>query len=303
MGLLLDDISQLRRANREWLEGRGKGIRVPIYLRYEGQVKNLNIDMKMVCAIIADLMKAKEDRQVAITMSEFLYQYVSLKYSTETLQMEFSYNLVDGLERFKEMPHINFFREILEQNLSEDVLVRILDTVHRLQMTSNTKLEMINKGRSQHKEYITDKEFLKILKQRFISKDQCSNEQLLNLACKESKDEFEDPDDFSRRIYLFKLFTGFKDWNFGLFIQEMFKQEIVEKEDFIRRFMDNIDDELDTINSNSFKEACKQLDQSFPAEKLDHLIQMTFDGNPNKFLNRKELKKKLNFIDFVGICM
>ena len=102
MGLLLDDISQLRRANRDWLEGRGTGYKVPAYLRYDGQVKNLNIDMKMVCEIIADVLKAKEERHVGISMPQFLYQYLNLKYSTETLQMEFSYNLVDGLERFKE---------------------------------------------------------------------------------------------------------------------------------------------------------------------------------------------------------
>ena len=36
--MLLDDISHLRRANREWLEGRGRGLKVPSYLRFDGQV-------------------------------------------------------------------------------------------------------------------------------------------------------------------------------------------------------------------------------------------------------------------------
>ena len=40
VGLLLDDISHLRRANREWLEGRGRGVKVPPYLRFEGQVSS-----------------------------------------------------------------------------------------------------------------------------------------------------------------------------------------------------------------------------------------------------------------------
>ena len=300
MGLLLDDISQLRRSNREWLEGRGKGIRVPIYLRFEGQVKNMNIDIKMVCDIIADLLNSKEERQVAISMPEYLYQYVNLKYSTETLQMEFSYNLVDGLERFKEIPHINFFKEVLEQNLSEDILARILDTVHRVQMTAYTKLEKINKTRSPQKDYLSEKDFLEILKQRFLSKDQCNIEQLLNLAYKESKDEFDDPDNYSRKIYVYRLFTGIKDWNFGLFIQEIFKQEQAEKDDLIRKFMDNLDDELTNINSKSVKEALKELDQSIPIDRQDSITQIIFDNNLSKTLNRKEMKKKLNFIDIVG---
>ena len=122
----------------------------------------------------------------------------------------------------------------------------------------------------------------------------------MNLAYKESKDEFEDPDDFGRRIYVFKLFTGIKDWNFGLFIQEIFKQEFSDKDDFIHQFMNNLDDELENINVKSFKEALKHIEQSIPIERQEALIQMAFDNNLNKVLNRKELKKKLNYIDFVG---
>ena len=38
----------------------------------------------------------------------------------------------------------------------------------------------------------------KVLKGRFTTKEQYHHEQLLNLAYKESKDEFEDPDDLNR---------------------------------------------------------------------------------------------------------
>ena len=40
--------------------------------------------------------------------------------------------------------------------------------------------------------------FAKVLKGRFTTKEQYHHEQLLNLAYKESKDEFEDPDDLNR---------------------------------------------------------------------------------------------------------
>ena len=47
----------------------------------------------------------------------------------------------------------------------------------------------------------------------------------MNIAYKETKDEFEDPDEEIKRIYVTKLFTGIHDWNFGLFLQELFKNE------------------------------------------------------------------------------
>ena len=91
-----------RNRNKEWHDGRGHSIRVPIYLRFDGQVKNMNLDSKMTAEMIGDLMRAKEGgHNPDMRMADFLHNFVNLKYSTTTLQMEFSYNLVDGIDRFK----------------------------------------------------------------------------------------------------------------------------------------------------------------------------------------------------------
>ena len=65
-------------------------------------MKNLNLDSSMTAEMIADILRHKEDSQHAedMQMSDFLYNFINLKYSTTTLQMEFSYNLVDGLDRY-----------------------------------------------------------------------------------------------------------------------------------------------------------------------------------------------------------
>ena len=91
-----------RNRNKEWHDGRGHSIRVPIYLRYDGQVKNMNLDSTMTAEMIADVLRSKEEGHYAeVKMSDFLYNFINLKYSTTTLQMEFSYNLIDGIDRFK----------------------------------------------------------------------------------------------------------------------------------------------------------------------------------------------------------
>ena len=48
----------------------------------------------------------------------------------------------------------------------------------------------------------------------------------LNLI--EARDEFEDPEEDIRRIYVLKLFNGIQEWNYGLFVQEIFKLETKE---------------------------------------------------------------------------
>ena len=44
----------------------------------------------------------------------------------------------------------------------------------------------------------------------------------------EARDEFEDPEEDIRRIYVLKLFHGLQEWNYGLFVQEIFKLETKE---------------------------------------------------------------------------
>ena len=73
-----------------------------ILYRYDGQVKNLNLDSTMTAEMIGDLLRSKEEHHnPEVSMSEYLYHFINLKYSTSTLQMEFSYNLIDGIDRFK----------------------------------------------------------------------------------------------------------------------------------------------------------------------------------------------------------
>ena len=43
-----DKWNTVRNRNKEWHEGRGHSIRVPIYLRFDGQVKNMMMMMMMM---------------------------------------------------------------------------------------------------------------------------------------------------------------------------------------------------------------------------------------------------------------
>ena len=47
----------------------------------------------------------------------------------------------------------------------------------------------------------------------------------MSTAYKETRDEFEDPELETRRIYISKLFSGLADWRLSLLAQEVFKNE------------------------------------------------------------------------------
>ena len=107
---------------------------------------------------------------------------------------------------------------------------------------------------------------------------------------------------FSRRIFVDKLFLGVKDWNFGLFVQEIFKQELEEKDDCIKKVMDELDEDLESCDAKTFESAVSSAFPDLNEDKLERIVQGTFDQNLNKIISRVEVKRKLLFLDLVGLC-
>jgi hypothetical protein len=104
-------------------------------------------------------------------------------------------------------------------------------------------------------------------------------------------------------VFVDKLFTGLKDWNFGLFIQEIFKQDMIEKDDCIKKCMDEFDTELASIDAHTMENVLQTAFPHLAKDKLDDIVQFTFDQNLNKIISKKDVKKKLMYFDCVGHCM
>ena len=98
-----------------------------------------------------------------------------------------------------------------------------------------------------------------------------------------------------------KLFVGLKDWNFGLFIQEIFKQELEEKDECVKKCLDELDDELDSYDAKSFEGVLKSAFSDMNQDKLETMVEATFDQNLNKIINKMEIKRKLQYMDIVGL--
>ena len=99
-----------------------------------------------------------------------------------------------------------------------------------------------------------------------------------------------------------KLFVGLKDWNFGLFIQEIFKQELEEKDECVKKCLDELDNDLDSYDAKSFEVVLKSAFPDLNQDKLETLVEATFDQNLTKIINKIEIKRQLQFMDIVGLC-
>ena len=136
---------------------------------------------------------------------------------------------------------------------------------------------------------------------------------LVCTGCKETKDEFEDPDEETRKVYVSKLFTGIIDWNFGLFLQELFRNEykvekfswafnllsvcyLQKKEELLELLFRNFEEDLMSIDVPTFREALKQ-NKAISKELADDISSEVFSNGMIKAIDRNVLKQKLFFMD------
>ena len=244
-------------------------------------------------------------------------EYVNHKYETETLQMEFAYNFIDGLDRFKELPHIGMFKDVLEKNKCEQMFERYLDNITRIRKACWKKMQEIQRKKNVAKTYLKDSQFKSILQERFMEKSDFEIEHLVNIAIKETKDEFEDPEEeVVKKIFVDKLFANIFNGDFGNFAQSTISQEVAAKQQLVDNIIAQVNEWA--TNSNEWKEAKKQHEGTSEGKKVakDMIKDAIKSACPNvsdqqikmyvslifpneQYLPVQEVKKRLVYHDIV----
>ncbi|KAM9481720.1 translin-associated factor X-interacting protein 1 isoform 3-T3 [Clarias gariepinus] len=121
--LLLNELNSISLEQKDFLTGLGTSSDVPIYLRYEGQLKNLRLKKTDVIRVLKDIWREKasenEKMDERSDLNEFLHQYL-LKHHGERAG-QWAYSLLDGIKRYLEDDFICLFYDILQGKVDESV--------------------------------------------------------------------------------------------------------------------------------------------------------------------------------------
>ena len=110
----------------KWFVCRGTSPNVPKFLRYQGKVRNRNMQKGDCEALIKGFweFKAKQDAKSktpsAEPVADRLYDYMQSKYGVQQVIVEMGYNLVDALKRYQYDADCELFHKILFGELCED---------------------------------------------------------------------------------------------------------------------------------------------------------------------------------------
>lgn len=125
-------------AGGDYFDGQGTGEAVPVYLRFEGPVKNRKIGKRDTALLVRDIWREKSASDAERTdgtrqkMSDFLNDYLKRRFSLETMVTEWGYNLHDACQRYSQDEIIGLFWKVLNDEADEEIFHNQLLTIHSL---------------------------------------------------------------------------------------------------------------------------------------------------------------------------
>ncbi|KAJ8599397.1 hypothetical protein CTAYLR_009695 [Chrysophaeum taylorii] len=126
-----------------FFEAHGLDETVPMYLRFDGRVKNWAISKRETEKMINDIWSAKEAAEKEpstprVPLSSYLYTYLVGRFQSHVLAVEWAYNLLDGLNRYIADSDCSLFLKILAGDIPEEIrmdqltmLVEVLQAMER----------------------------------------------------------------------------------------------------------------------------------------------------------------------------
>eukprot|EP00002_Diphylleia_rotans_P019085 TRINITY_DN3696_c0_g1_i20.p1 TRINITY_DN3696_c0_g1~~TRINITY_DN3696_c0_g1_i20.p1 ORF type:complete len:710 (-),score=130.03 TRINITY_DN3696_c0_g1_i20:712-2841(-) len=227
----------------KFFAGLGTGPEIPKHLRISGKVKNRKLSKRDTEAMIKDiwkersqLMKSTPSKAPKLKLPDFLYQYLQNHYGLHNVVVEWAYNFIDALERYKYDGDCEIFSRTLKGQISDDVYddqTALLDSLKQAFVKWDIS---VNNGKETGK--LSRKEAMNVIGKFFTLKP----EEKLNIIRGALLH-----DQSTATIQYQKLFEEDKEYNQGLFIETIRSQYLGE----ILEFNQNIEDGLAVLEQRN----------------------------------------------------
>ncbi|XP_063721278.1 translin-associated factor X-interacting protein 1-like isoform X2 [Symsagittifera roscoffensis] len=217
------DISSF--THQDYFQGLGTDESVPVYLRFDGQIKNLKLDRMKTTKLIKEFWKMKiaEDSKVSLgthqLMSTYLEKFLKEKYGEGS--MEFAYNLNDACQRFSFDSRIKQFYDILLGRTDEESYHKLA----RMSALVQRELEKVADGNT----FVTVEQLKAALAKHMSKKGDFHVNQLVESALKSS--EATEPN----QITFFNLFQDSDEGKQSEWLELLFTQDAKERTEMVEQ--------------------------------------------------------------------
>ncbi|NXS43896.1 TXIP1 protein, partial [Balaeniceps rex] len=236
--------------------GWGKGDKVPVYLRHEGEIKNKKLTKKDVVNILKDVWKEKialEEEAI-----QFFLSYLQKKYG-DAAAMEWSYTLYENMRLCPSNHVLSSFYDILTGKVSEE------QYHSHNQLISNLQKELAACDSSKSGS-LTSKHMA--VREAFPLKRKESIQELVD-ASRYKLDSTEDLIDY------ISLFKEDEDGNAEPFVAKLRSQYVREKQEYLKQLKNKLGDSTE-VNADELKTAFCTIDPDIDDQTLDTYIGLAY---------------------------
>ncbi|XP_035654517.1 translin-associated factor X-interacting protein 1 [Oncorhynchus keta] len=256
-------LAELGGKNSEFFTGLGTSDDVPIYLRYEGQLKNHRLKKNAVVRILKEVWKEKvmEDgrRNESSNLPEFLRQHLERQYGEKA--GEWAYSLVEGIRQHQKDDSVSLFNDILTGKVDESVY-------HGQTHLLSNLLKVLIHSDSTESGLLSVQDFRDNLQMAFPLKRAQDIDELVTTAQAEL-------DNNGGSLPYQRLYTEDADGKHKDFLNLVKKQASTERHMYISQLRTQLGGKGE-VTVADLRAAFKNIDPSLDATTLDWVLTMAF---------------------------
>uniref|UniRef100_A0A7M4DUS9 Translin associated factor X interacting protein 1 n=1 Tax=Crocodylus porosus TaxID=8502 RepID=A0A7M4DUS9_CROPO len=255
--LLLEEMGAAVLREQDVFPGLGKGDKVPVYLRYEGQVKNRKLNKKTVVNILKDLWKERISAHQQSSLPEFFLSYLQKRYG-DASAFEMAYSIYES---------IKLYRSNHVMSLSYDILTGKVSSSGTCMTPLNAR--QWSMGDQSCEELSTPISHGNLaLRAAFPLK---SNEHIQELI-EASKCKAESTEDL---IFYTALFNEDAEGNTEPFVVKVWNQYVTEKQDYLRELQNELAHVIE-VKVDDLKTALYAIDPTIDNLTMDKHIYLAY---------------------------
>ncbi|NXW19312.1 TXIP1 protein, partial [Circaetus pectoralis] len=260
--VLLEEIGTGALKEIDVFPGWGKGDKVPVYLRHEGEVKNKKLTKKDVVNILKDVWKEKialeQQTGKQSSLPEFFLSYLQKKYG-DAAAMEWSYTLYENMRLCRSNHVLSSFYNILTGKVGEQ------QYHSQNQLISNLQKELAACD-SSNSGSLTSKHMA--LREAFPLKRKESIQELVD-ASRYKLDSTEGLIDY------ISLFKEDEEGNAEPFVAKLRSQYVREKQEHLKQLKSKLGD-VTEVKADDLKGAFCTVDPDIDDQTLDTYVGLAY---------------------------
>nr|XP_015224003.1 PREDICTED: translin-associated factor X-interacting protein 1 [Lepisosteus oculatus] len=264
--ILLEELRGGPAKEKDFFDGLGTGEDVPVYLRYEGQIRNLKLKKSEIVNTIKEVWKDKvledEQKEERQNLAEFLHSFLEKRHVDGAT--EWAYSLVEGCRRHQDDDFISLFFSILLGKVDESVYHG------QIHLLSHLLKELIHSDAAESST-LTMQEFSDALRRAFPLKMEAQIEELIQAAQAQLGSTF---------TYQ-ALFTEDAEGKPGPFLKLVKKQANAEKHKYLTELRAQLGSK-EQVEVADLKTAFQSIDPSLDSQILDRYLSVAFQTRSDR---------------------